>query len=387
MRSKGPNLYKQAGSANWHYRFRLNGPPIRGSTGTDNEPKARRIAAEKYREAVAATSAGETVTAAAPAGRRRMTLDLAFGAYWSDRGEFAKTADDIRHHTETLIAELGADTLIRDLSFRRLSDYIARRRMRRSKDGKHLVERANASINRELTHLRTVLIHARDNGEDVPRIEWAKLLLPEPDRYQTILSIDAEAQFLEALRPDFWPIVDFGLATGLRLENILSLRWPQIDWHARTITVRGKSKTPGGKLLTRPITERVAAILGAERGRHPDFVFTYECERNRHDPHSGTLQKKGERYPFTQNGWRRPWDRARRAIGLPKLRFHDLRHTFATRMQIAGGDLPAVKEALGHSDISVTMRYAGADMARVREAQEAAEKMFARRPRPVAESA
>jgi integrase len=47
-----------------------------------------------------------------------------------------------------------------------------------------------------------------------------------------------------------------------------------------------------------------------------------------------------------------------RLAGLADLTFHDLRHTFASRLVMAGVDLPTVKELLGHKDISMTMRYA-----------------------------
>lgn len=300
--------------------------------------------------------------------------------YWKDRGSFAKTADDIERYSRILLKELGGATGLSALTFRKLSDYIARRRMRRTKGGKTFVDRANASINRELSHLRSVLIHARDNGAEIPRLDWKKLFLPEPDRYETILTLEAEGQFFAELRRDFWPMVEFALATGLRLDNVINLRWSQIDWTAHVISFRTKSKKPGGQLHQVPLTGRIAAILNGERGHHPDIVFTFMCIRSRHCPRTGFVQNKGRRYPFTQSGWRREWDRARRAIGLPKLRFHDMRHTAATRALIAYRDLTVVKEMLGHSDIATTMRYAQADTTRVREAMEAMETLFPRRP-------
>jgi integrase len=60
------------------------------------------------------------------------------------------------------------------------------------------------------------------------------------------------------------------------------------------------------------------------------------------------------------------------AIGLPALRFHDLRHTAATRTLAACGNLNVVKEMLGHADIATTARYANSDTSQVRAAMEAA---------------
>ena len=87
---------------------------------------------------------------------------------------------------------------------------------------------------------------------------------------------------------------------------------------------------------------------------------------------TGSCRQKGERYPFTHDGWRKDWMAAREAIGLPGLRFHDLRHTAATRALAAGGNLNVVKEMLGHADIATTARYANSDVSQVRAVMERA---------------
>jgi len=77
--------------------------------------------------------------------------------------------------------------------------------------------------------------------------------------------------------------------------------------------------------------------------------------------------KKGVRYPFTKNGWRRAYDDARKAANLPWLRFHDLRHTAGTRVTRALG-LKAAKDLLGHDAIQTTIRYAKSDVKDLRAA-------------------
>jgi integrase len=54
---------------------------------------------------------------------------------------------------------------------------------------------------------------------------------------------------------------------------------------------------------------------------------------------------------------RRRFERARNAAGLPRLRFHDLRHTYGSLLVAAGVDLQSVKAAMGHSRITTTERY------------------------------
>jgi integrase len=65
----------------------------------------------------------------------------------------------------------------------------------------------------------------------------------------------------------------------------------------------------------------------------------------------------GERQPFTRAGWRKAWYRALKEAGIDGLRFHDLRHTHATRLLRATGNLALVKRMLGHRSIETTLRY------------------------------
>ena len=110
------------------------------------------------------------------------------------------------------------------------------------------------------------------------------------------------------------------------------------------------------------------ALLAQERGKHPIYVFVYQCKRSR------AQRRKGEFYPFSRHGWRKDWQRALEAAGIEDFRFHDLRHTAATRVLRATGNIKAVQKMLGHSDITTTARYAHVLMDDVRAAMEAAER-------------
>jgi integrase len=368
---------ERPGRDGWYEDFQVRGRRFRDRIAADTREAAVAIAAATF----AAAKAGRPGAApAAPA--LSFTLGQALGRYWETRGAHVRTADDIQRHSQTLIAELGNDTPLEAIGTRDLEDYVARRRVRKARNREtgriELRDRANASINREIGLLRSVVIAARHWKVRVPEIAWGRVMLPEPEKAQTILSAEKEAELFAALRPDYWPLVEFALLSGVRLENAVGLTWDQIDWQARTFTFRVKSRRPGGKLLVLPLTQALALLLAREQGRHKEFVFTYLCARNRHDPASGVEQNKGERYPFSHDGWRRNWDRARQAIGLPRLRFHDLRHTAATRTLAACGNLNVVKEMLGHADIATTARYANSDTAAVRAAMEAVQQ-----PRPL----
>lgn len=391
MRRRTRLTTTRPGSPNRYCNFSVHGHRFRASLGTDDEATAEILAAKIRSDALLGSIVGR---------KAEITLTQALGRYWIERGQYAATADEIKRHGRTLMEALGAGVLLSGLSYGALSSYVASRRVRKvrakricthncttsaarcricsavvpTKPKWVLADRANGSVNREIGHLRTVMLAADRWGMSVAKIDWRALVLDEPENVQTILSADKEDELLAALRVDFHPLVQFALLTGVRLENAIGLTWPQIDWDARTITFRTKSRKPGGALHVLPLTGAIAAVVSRERGNHRDFVFTYVCARNRHDPHTGAMQRKGERYPFTHDGWRKAWHAARLAVEMPRLRFHDLRHTAATRALGAHRNLKTVQRMLGHADIATTLRYVASDVADVRAAMEAVEQ-------------
>ncbi len=138
--------------------------------------------------------------------------------------------------------------------------------------------------------------------------------------------------------------------TGLRRGELLGLRWRDVDFPGSTIRVRasyaaGKLTTPkSGKVRAVPMAPDIASALAklGDRERYTgddDFVFAGEAGL----PLDGDAVSSRYR------------DALARA-GLRPLRFHDLRHTFGTRM-IAKADIRRVQEWMGHADIQTTMKY------------------------------
>jgi integrase len=138
--------------------------------------------------------------------------------------------------------------------------------------------------------------------------------------------------------------------TGLRMGELLALRWRDVDFTGRTIRVRasyylGQLTTPkSGKVRAVPMAPDVASSL-AQLGQREfwvdddDLVFVGST--------GGYLDG---------SALRRRYKQALARAGLRPLRFHDLRHTFGTRM-IAKADIRRVQEWMGHADIQTTMRY------------------------------
>ncbi|MEX1141109.1 MAG: tyrosine-type recombinase/integrase [Thermoleophilaceae bacterium] len=138
--------------------------------------------------------------------------------------------------------------------------------------------------------------------------------------------------------------------TGLRRGELIALRWRDVDFDADTVRVRASYSESGlttpksGKVRSVPLSPDVASALTRlrDRGRwtgDDDLVFPGRS--------GGFLDGRALR--------RRYQDALDRA-GLRRLRFHDLRHTFGTRV-IGVADIRRVQEWMGHADIKTTMRY------------------------------
>jgi integrase len=138
--------------------------------------------------------------------------------------------------------------------------------------------------------------------------------------------------------------------TGLRRGELLALRWRDVDFGGSVIRVRasyaaGAVTTPkSGKVRSVPLAPDVAAAL-ARLGSREHFVGDDD------------LVFVGATGSFSDgSALRRRYDAALKRAGLRRLRFHDLRHTFGTRM-IGKADIRRVQEWMGHADIQTTMRY------------------------------
>jgi len=342
------SLYKPKNSPYWHFDFVHKGRRFHGSTGTAEKSAARSV------EATERVAAGQGVRK-----RPAMTLDVAANRFYEERAKHQTSHKTAWYQIGNLVDGLGKDLLLSEVDGDRLSRYVARRR----------ATVANSSANREIELLRAVMRRAdkvwkADVGE-MP--DWGAIMLPEADERIRDLSGAEEAALFAALRPDFRPMVRFALWTGIRLSNVIKLTWRQVDFDADEIRLRVKSKKPGGDWFAVPLTPMVAALVQGEMGRDPLYVFTYECARSRQG------RRKGLRYPFTQTGWRRPWKAALKAAGVTDFRFHDTRHTAATRTRREGGDLKVIQKMLGHKRIETTARYAHVGLDDVRAAMERAQ--------------
>jgi integrase len=142
--------------------------------------------------------------------------------------------------------------------------------------------------------------------------------------------------------------------TGLRLGELIALRWADVDFSASMIRVRsnyvlGEFGTPKSRRSTRsvPMADQVGAELdrlNRAAGDPGDDALVFA------DPFTGG--------PLDKAAILRRYHRALKAAKLGEHRFHDLRHTFGTRMAAAGVAMRTLQEWMGHRDIATTQRYA-----------------------------
>jgi integrase len=142
--------------------------------------------------------------------------------------------------------------------------------------------------------------------------------------------------------------------TGMRRGELLALRWQDVDSNNKLIRVRrnytkGQFGTPKSRRSSRAVP--LADTLGTELRRHFDSSdFQGELELVFGHPVSGNV--------LDPSRLRKRFQAAARRAGLRPVRFHDLRHTFGTRMASAGAPMRAVQEWMGHGDQRTTLIYA-----------------------------
>jgi len=160
----------------------------------------------------------------------------------------------------------------------------------------------------------------------------------EPRGRTRYLSPGEFARLVTGAAPHLKPILQVAVETGGRLREILSLCWRDVDVDAGLVRFRWEV-TKSSREREVPLTPRLReALAGVKRGKPDDPIFRF---RDR--------PLKAIRTAFL---------RARDRAGLPGLRFHDLRHTYASWAAQNGLDIYRLQQYLGHSTPAMTQRYA-----------------------------
>lgn len=321
--------YKRKGADTWSYDFQWQGRRFSGNTGCTSRRDAEKWIARHKAQIKASTTVhrhGED-----------LSVRDAITRYLDEVSKYKSRFHEADRDYGWLATQLKPGRMLSTITNADVSKLIAARR----KAGL-----GNASVNRYvIERLRALMLTARDEWEvPVRSLNWKKLALKEPRVRVREMTPDEEQRILDNLTPRYLPIFRFAVLSGFRLEEAVNLRWTDIDWRGETIKVIGK----GGKPALIPLSSALRKLLWRlPRSTGPVFGVTY-------------------------SGVKSAWRRCRKKSKVTDLRFHDLRHTFATRLRRSGADLAIVKEALRHEDIATTMRYAHVTMEDLRRAMDRA---------------
>jgi integrase len=205
----------------------------------------------------------------------------------------------------------------------------------------------NKTIMNRLTVLNKCLVTAYEWLElegSPPKIKWLKWTTPEID----YLSPDECELLMSHADGVIFELVLVALRTGMRQGELRGLQWSSVDWLARSVAIR-HSRDDHQKVLVPPKNGRtrhipldtdVYAVL-YRRKRETGYVF---------------LAPDGQ--PFNNDRLNNAIRKLCKQAGLRKIGWHTLRHTFASHLAMRGVPLPAIKELMGHANITTTMRYA-----------------------------
>jgi integrase len=155
---------------------------------------------------------------------------------------------------------------------------------------------------------------------------------------------------IRALHPLREPEFDLALHTGMRRNEQWQLRWQDMNLRAGIITIPQSKHGAMRHVPINSVAEKALGTLGVRRGGSE-----YVC--------SGSPTREGR-------DWERWFEECVIEAKIPNFRWHDLRHTFASRLAMAGVSLRTLAELLGHKTLAMVMRYAHLAPAHLRDAVE-----------------
>jgi len=199
-------------------------------------------------------------------------------------------------------------------------------------------EVSGSTVNRELALLKRMFNLAIDWElfRDLNPVRKVKFFREFNTGMRT-LSPEEEERLLRIAAPYFQDLILFDLNTGLRSGELFTLQWSDVDFEKNILSVFAP-KTQKTRCI--PINSAARKVLEAwALGRKNEFVF-YNFET-------------GKPFVDLKTGFARACEKA----GITGVTWHTLRHTFASRLVNRGVDIVTVKELLGHSSVTVTMRY------------------------------
>ena len=266
-----------------------------------------------------------------------------------------------KYNMKVLLKAFGRGTLLSQLDDARVNGAVQWLRTRPATKGRP-AKLSPATVNRYLTTLHVVCRRARELwGVQVGAWNKARHMQEEPDGREVFLEQDQARALVAAAVGHLRPILLLDLMTGLRRDNVVQLTWEQVSLDLARIVLVQKGGRRHAVALPPAAVQLLDGLQPDPLGRKgPAFRFgnpnvPCACPRCAH---------KQQRYAGQPiRSIKRAFATAAKAAGLDalpsgRMRFHDLRHTFASWLLAACGDLRIVQDALGHRVLTTTARYA-----------------------------
>ena len=316
-------IYKRGGI--WWIRYAgLDGRIIRESSGSETIGKAKDLLIDRKK----AVKDGEHPERKKVENHAFTELAEKYQQWMQNRHRSASTKE---YRIRDMISHFGA------LPLRRFNTQLAEQYQTA------LMERGlkPASANKNISILKAMFKKAVEwemvEEEVHKRVSKAKLLR-ENNRRLRYLSKEECQELVKACDAHLRPIVVTALNTGMRRGEILSLIWDRADLKHGFILL---DVTKNGERREIPINETLRATL-------------QNLTRRLDVPHVFFDPNTGQPYQSVKKSFQSACRRAK----IQDFHFHDLRHTFASHLVMAGVDLTTVKELLGHKSLTMTLRYA-----------------------------
>jgi integrase len=228
--------------------------------------------------------------------------------------------------------------------------------------------RSPQTINRYFAALRRILNLAIMEGKLTLNPVRGVKFFPEPMGRLRFLSEGEIVRLEEVVDPAHWPIIAFALETGLRLSEQFHARWDCVDTERGILTV---PLSKSGRTRHVVLSDEALAILRSlSSWLHSPYLFP--------SPLNAAQPMQGRHFVV------KVYEAALKQAGIIGTNWHTLRHTFASRKVMAGVDIRTVQELLGHSTITMTMRYAHLSPMHLKDAANKASLRDLPRPNSVA---
>ena len=346
-----------AGRKTFQLYKKHQGRPVRVTLGTWPEITVEQ-ARKKCREAKVELAEGRNPNEAARTIREEMTLNELF-AIWMDR--FAKPhrrtwLDDQRRYDNYMAEPMGRKKLswFTPDRIRSWHQRLTTQPKQRGQDGATI---ATGTANRALALLKTVFNQAAPDRPNPCRNVRA---FREVSRERFLAPDELRALYTALASPetpdDFRDYILLSLYTGARRNNILSMRWCDINLETQVWTIPA-DQSKNGAIMRVPLTAPAIEIL-ERRHKQASSMFVF----------AGTGKAGHYMEP------KRAWGTLLKRAGIADCRLHDLRRTAGSVMAAQGTSIHIIGKALGHQNPASTQVYARLSIDPVREALEAASK-------------